>query len=225
MGVLKSTGWSWIAYLGSSKAVIHVCKREYQWACGSGLNYEQLSHKNNLKLSLFKQQVCSSFGLLGWFLRGKCFNILYGFNPPYYDKFYQNSILLLSLNVDMFSHNRQKIIIRNKTEKDQELKQVEHDYFLEPVKLFILVKHASWSIDRLADLACSHLVFSSKYCQLASQKLRNQTFSLTGFHICQSWPSDTHLVIVSQEIRKQLMVVVVVVVGREYIPFHIREYK
>lgn len=71
----------------------------------------------------------------------------------------------------------------NKTEKDQELKQVECDYFLEPVKLFTSANNISCPVDHLADLVCSHLVFSSKYCQLACQKPRNQAFSLSGFQI------------------------------------------
>lgn len=43
----------------------------------------------------------------------------------------------------MLSHDRKKMRNANKTEKDQEQKQVECDYFLEPVKLFTSVNNIS----------------------------------------------------------------------------------
>lgn len=150
---------------------------------GRGTKLWRVVPQNNVTWSLFKQEVCRSFCLSDCFSRGKGFNILHGFNPLYYIKFYWNYILLLSLNCNRLPHDRQKISNTNKTGKDQELKQVERDYVLEPVKLFPSVDNTSWPVDHLADLVCSQLIFSSKYCQLACQKPRNQAFSLSDFQI------------------------------------------
>lgn len=175
---------------------------------GRGTKLGTVVPQNDVKWSLFKQQVWRIFCLSDCFSRGKGFNILCGFNCPYYGKVYWNYILLLSLNSNMLSYDRQKISNINKAQKDQDWKQVKHDDFLEPVNLFPSVNSTSWPADYSADLVCSRLVFSSKCCQLTCQKVRNWDFSLTGFLSLGPW--DPHLVMMRQERGKQLMLELVV---------------